>query len=55
MTAETTDQQCMHGTFECGKWREPPGAMTKGCFLSGRIHRAQVGDDLLIRLVRTGG
>lgn len=35
MTAETTDQQCMHGTFGCGKGNgcsEPPGAVTKGVF-----------------------
>lgn len=39
----------MHGTFGRGKgnWcSEPPDTVTKGCFLSDRIDRSQVGDDL---------
>lgn len=39
----------MCGTFGCGKgnWcSEPPDTVTKGCLLSDRIDRLQVGDDL---------
>jgi len=39
----------MHGTFGHGKgnWcSEPPGAVTKGSFLSDRTDVSQAGDDL---------